>query len=402
MKKYFDENGDEIIVFEKEERGEKGKKGERAPFPPAPPAPGPRGPLARFPWWSIYTPVVPCIYDSNITLLEQISKLYYYANKLNDAINQNHDDIISLGERVDDLDVALAEILELVGDLPKFVVVEFDTAAETITADHTFAEVLAEYQAGSIVIGRASAHNALYIATVGGENAIVFLTPQSAANITITMTPTAISQALTRYLTAGGGTVTGILNLLNAPVSDLNAANKGYVDRAIANAIAAIDLSNYLQITGGTMNGQIIQPLMPTENRHLANKRYVDETVETANLYSVGEEIKIGEWDEDGVVYNVYRKVVDFGELPNAGSKGVAHGIFDFTRFISARALATSSTNNLEIPMTSADGSNNIYMAVGNVRITIITVSDRSNFTTCYVELKFIRPKSPPILTIKR
>lgn len=463
MKKYFDENGNEIFVFEK------GEKRDKAMFPRPHPAPGPHG---RFPWWSIYTPVVPCIYDGNITLLEQISKLYYYANKLNNAINQNHDDIITLGERVDGIDVELARIIELIGDLPKFVHVEFDTISSPITADRTFEDLITEYKAGSVLIAHATGDKAFYAATYGDDNAIVFLAQQSGGNVSIVMTADEITQSITRNITSGGGTVYGTLNILNAPSMPMNVANKAYVDTAIETAVAdylplaggtmggqiaqplaptenahlankkyvddslgEIDLSDYLPLAGGTMSGQIAQPLAPTENRHLVNKKYVDDsigdidlsdylplaggtmrgqiiqpanptenrsvvnkryvdlTVGEATRYAVGAETKIGEWIENDIVYDVFRKVIDFGELPNASQKGVPHYIGDVTRFISARAFATSATNNLEIPMVSADGTNNIYLSVGNARITIGTSSDRSNFTICYVELKFIRPQ---------
>lgn len=383
MKKYFDENGNEIFVFEK------GEKHDKAMFPRPHPVPGPRG---RFPWWSIYTPVVPCIYDGNITLLEQISKLYYYANKLNDAINQNHDDIITLGERVDGMDVELARILELIGDLPKFVHVEFDTASTPITADRTFEDLKEEYKAGSILVAHTTADKAFYVATYGDDGNIVFLAQQSTGNVAIVMTPDEITQSLTRYITSAGGTILGTLNILNAPASPLNAANKAYVDAAIGD----IDLSDYLPLAGGTMTGQIIQPANPTENRSLVNKRYVDLTVGESTRYAVGAETKIGEWVENDMVYDVFRKVVDFGALPNASQKSIAHEIENFTRFISIRALATSSSNSLEIPMASADGTNNIYLSAGNARVSIQTNSDQSAFTICYVELKFIRPQQAP------
>lgn len=443
MKKYRDENGNEIIVFEKNEKREN----------------LPKIPLPRFPFWSAYIPVVPCVYDASLTILEQISKLYYYANKLKTAIEQNHDDIITLGERVDGVEISLENILSLIGDLPKHVIVEFDTLSDPITADKSFDDVLAEYRAGSLIFGHASGDNSVYIATDASAGVVMFNSPKPSGSVTLEMRPTGIIQAIRSFITGDGGTVTGVLNISQVPVNPENAANKGYVDsKAAAEALAAsgeairiantntinqlstlrseieaaylhltggvmsgqivqpltptearhlankkyvddsianIDLSGYLSITGGTMVGQILQPLMPTESRHLVNRQYVDNSIAAVNRVEVGTETKIGEWVENDITYDIYRKVIEFGELPNAGSKSVAHGVADKVRFTRVCGIATDAVGqNLPLPMVSANGANNIYLAVGNARVTIQTASDRSNFTWCYITLEYLRSRA--------
>lgn len=485
MKKYRDENGNEIIVFEKNEKREN----------------LPKIPLPRFPFWSTYIPVVPCVYDANLTILEQISKLYYYANKLRAGIEQNHDDIVALGERVDGVEISLENILALIGDLPKHVIVEFDTLNDPITADKSFDDVLAEYRAGSLIFGHANGDNSVYIATDASAGVVMFNSPKPSGSVILEMRPTGIIQAIRSFITGDGGTVTGVLNISQAPVNPENAANKLYVDEkaaaeaataagdaviiansnaigmvnglraeieaaylqlaggvmrgqivqpltptearhlankkyvddSIANidlsgylsltggvmsgqivqpltptearhlsnkkyvddSIANIDLSGYLSLTGGSMEGQILQPLMPTESRHLVNRQYVDNSIAAVNRVEVGTETKIGEWVENDITYDIYRKVIDFGELPNAGSKSVAHGVADIVRFTRVCGIATDAAGqNLPLPMVSANGANNIYLAVGNARVTIQTASDRSNFTWCYITLEYLRSRA--------
>lgn len=91
----------------------------------------------------------------------------------------------------------------------------------------------------------------------------------------------------------------------------------------------------------------------------------------------------------------VYRKVINFGQLPNAGSTSVAHniptnGMLTFTR-IYAAASDTSGLNYIPIPYASASGTTNIELSVNSTDVTITTASNRSNFTVCYVILEYLK-----------
>lgn len=91
----------------------------------------------------------------------------------------------------------------------------------------------------------------------------------------------------------------------------------------------------------------------------------------------------------------VYRKVINFGALPNAGTKTVAHGIainsgFTFTRIYGA-ASDTTGLNYIPLPYASPTLINNIELKVDNTNITIITGSNRSNFNKCYVVVEFMK-----------
>jgi len=57
-----------------------------------------------------------------------------------------------------------------------------------------------------------------------------------------------------------------------APVSAADAANKGYVDQAVA----AVGSGSYVAKTGDTMSGPLSLPSDPTSNSQAANKHYVD------------------------------------------------------------------------------------------------------------------------------
>ena len=105
----------------------------------------------------------------------------------------------------------------------------------------------------------------------------------------------------------------------------------------------------------------------------------------------IGVEQKCGEWTENDVTYDLYRKVVSFGALPNAGQKTVAHGIADKVKFVGVSAMAS---NGFPIPFTTQDTGKNIYVALGNNLITINThATDRSSLTAD-VTILFTRLKA--------
>lgn len=90
----------------------------------------------------------------------------------------------------------------------------------------------------------------------------------------------------------------------------------------------------------------------------------------------------------------VLRKTINFGALPNAGSKSVAHGITvtDVTTFTRIYATASDTTghNYISIPYASPTLANNIELRVDGTNVTIITGSDRTSFNVCYVIVEYI------------
>lgn len=89
----------------------------------------------------------------------------------------------------------------------------------------------------------------------------------------------------------------------------------------------------------------------------------------------------------------VLRKVIDFGALPNTGTKSVPHGIFVDANFslIQMWASATDpiALQALPIPYASATASIQMYMDATNINIT--TTSNVSAFTRCFVFIEYIQ-----------
>lgn len=85
----------------------------------------------------------------------------------------------------------------------------------------------------------------------------------------------------------------------------------------------------------------------------------------------------------------VFRLVVNFGTLPNSGTKSVAHGLvpaagWSFTQ-IYATASDTTGLNYLPIPSLQA----NLTVDATNVNIT--TTANLTNYNICYVVLNYLK-----------
>lgn len=94
---------------------------------------------------------------------------------------------------------------------------------------------------------------------------------------------------------------------------------------------------------------------------------------------------------------SVFRKVINFGTLPNTGNKTVAHNItinanqnFTFTRIY---GVATDPVNfvYLPLPYSSPVLANNIELQVTQTNISITTGSNRTAFTRCYVVVEYLK-----------
>lgn len=95
----------------------------------------------------------------------------------------------------------------------------------------------------------------------------------------------------------------------------------------------------------------------------------------------------------------VYRMSINFGALPNTGTKSVPHNIqgilptptnFSFTH-IYAAATDPNTPFFIPIPYASPTLANNIEINVDATNVNITTGSNRSNYTICYVVLEYLK-----------
>lgn len=88
------------------------------------------------------------------------------------------------------------------------------------------------------------------------------------------------------------------------------------------------------------------------------------------------------------------RKLINFGALPNTGTKTVAHGLTITTATVFTRIYGTASDttglNYIPLPYASPTLANNIELSVDATNVTVITGSNRSNFNVCYIVLEWL------------
>lgn len=109
--------------------------------------------------------------------------------------------------------------------------------------------------------------------------------------------------------------------------------------------------------------------------------------------YVVGEEVLIGEWVEDGITYDLYRKVINIGPLPDSTQANYRHNITNKHQFVYIYGFAKGQSNWLTIPNAAPGTNNNIYLAVGNNNITIATGSNRTSYNG-YIVLEYTRVRN--------
>lgn len=90
----------------------------------------------------------------------------------------------------------------------------------------------------------------------------------------------------------------------------------------------------------------------------------------------------------------VFRTTVDFGALPNATNKSVAHNIpvtasYTFTRIYGAASI--SNTQYIPLPYASSTGTANIQLDVTPTDVVITTTSNYSAYTTTYIILEYVK-----------
>lgn len=92
---------------------------------------------------------------------------------------------------------------------------------------------------------------------------------------------------------------------------------------------------------------------------------------------------------------NVYRKVIDFGALPNAATKDVSHGIVFDTNSTMTRIYGASTDPTgvqfIPLPFAYPIAANNVAMFCTSTVIRVITGINYSNFTRTTIVVEYTK-----------
>ena len=114
----------------------------------------------KIPLNSVYTPIIPCVLDGNLSFLEMVWKLLYHINIIVDSVNANHGDIEDLAQAINELDIDKLSVMW----------VEIDVAERPIKANKTFAEIAEGMRKGIVFV------------TTKNENKILIFIPICSSN----------------------------------------------------------------------------------------------------------------------------------------------------------------------------------------------------------------------------
>lgn len=98
--------------------------------------------------------------------------------------------------------------------------------------------------------------------------------------------------------------------------------------------------------------------------------------------------------EKNNAVKNVYRKVIDFGSLPNNSTKEINHGITITEEARFTRIYGTASnpdTSFIPLPFASPIVANNISLEVTTTVVRITTAIDYSAYIDTFIILEYLK-----------
>jgi hypothetical protein len=120
---------------------------------------------------------------------------------------------------------------------------------------------------------------------------------------------------------------------------------------------------------------------------------FLDEEVLAGKLFIPSSANPTGEMQQ---FRTVLRKVVDTGQLPNATTKLVPHGItfdnnFTLVQIFGAATEPPPGTTAIPLPFVDVNPINNIQLYMDGVNVVIVTTSNQSRYTRSFVTIEYIQ-----------
>lgn len=129
----------------------------------------------KIPLNSVYTPVIPCVLDGNLSFLEMVWKLLYHINIIVDSVNANHGDIEDLARAINELDADKLSVMW----------VEIDVTAKPIKANKTFAEIAEGMRKGIVFATIKAGGTTIAVPVNANDNIIDFFFVDNKSSTTI-------------------------------------------------------------------------------------------------------------------------------------------------------------------------------------------------------------------------
>lgn len=134
------------------------------------------------------------------------------------------------------------------------------------------------------------------------------------------------------------------------------------------------------------INALVVDNLDDNATDKAPSQRVVKEAIDKLSIYSTDEKA-VGAWIDGKTIY---RKVVNFGALPNATVREVAHNITNIDYVISIVGMADNKTDFLQLPRVHTEPSLNIALQMNKTNITILTGYNLSAYSA-YVIIEYTK-----------
>ena len=238
----------------------------------------------------------------------------------------------------------------------------------------------AKFVAGSSSVSILDAKNGtLEIQSTNGYYSQANQTISLKANTTYTISYNGVAEQ------TGSAVVCAIRNLADTATI---ARQEGAGDKTLTFTTTENGVIIRFMVTAETNTGKTKYTNIQLEEGSTATPYTPHQELDNQEVYSTGE-TRIGTWINGKPLY---RKVLNFGALPNASEKSVSHNIANLKDIIKLSAISKSTSVYFPIPLgSSASLSANIYMIATNTDITIGAGSDRSGFTQTYVIIEYTK-----------
>ena len=128
---------------------------------------------------SVYTPVIPCVLDGNLSFLEVLWKILYHINVIVDGVNANHGDIEDLAQAINELDADKLSVMW----------VEIDITVRPIKANKTFAEIAEGMKKGIVFATIKQLGTLIAVPIFANDNVISFYYVDNKNSTTIQIKP---------------------------------------------------------------------------------------------------------------------------------------------------------------------------------------------------------------------
>lgn len=138
---------------------------------------------------SVYTPVIPCVLDGNLSFLEVLWKILYHINVIVDGVNANHGDIEDLAQTINELDADKLSVMW----------VELDLTVRPIKANKTFAEIAEGMRKGIVFLTTGENENKIIAIPVAVTNNLIIFYNINSENATSFIIKSDESVNMTEY-----------------------------------------------------------------------------------------------------------------------------------------------------------------------------------------------------------